>query len=338
MPSGFRARMSSALVEAGHRRHPAAPLLEGPEDIPLGAVVQKHHMVLLLAQGGIRLRGGTGGVGHGVVNRVGGDVAPILGNGVGDHGVDHAVFPDAGGELPGVHAPEAGDMVLFQEVIHGVLAAEVAGRRAPLLDHVAEEPGRSFKILLHDAVVADQGEGLENDLAIVAGIGQGLHIAHHIGGEDQLADDGLVGAEGPALENRAVSKIKYRFFMGSRPFRGIEKKWLFRIPIPYKDGTAGLRKNHTYGKHLSLTRVPRRKRLLRQSAIRHHRTSFLSFPGPWRRFRIFSEYHTVYCPLRQGFRRNIPYKIPENAVRIFVQVSVWQLRFRRHRMAGRDEP
>jgi hypothetical protein len=55
-----------------------------------------------------------------------------------------------------------------------------------------------------DAVVADQGIGVDEYLTEKGGVGKGLRVAGHAGREHDFALDSLMGAEGPALELRAV--------------------------------------------------------------------------------------------------------------------------------------
>ena len=62
----------------------------------------------------------------------------------------------------------------------------------------------SLEVLRDDAVVADQGIGLGDNLPGVAGIRQGLQIAAHTGGEHQLTHRVQIRAEADSLEHPAV--------------------------------------------------------------------------------------------------------------------------------------
>ena len=71
----------------------------------------------------------------------------------------------------------------------------------------------ALEVLGDDAVVADEGIGLHDDLPGVAGVGQGLYVTAHAGGEDQLADGPAgVRAEPKPLEDLAVRQYQIAFF------------------------------------------------------------------------------------------------------------------------------
>ena len=114
------------------------------------------------------------------------------------------MLPDDAGELAGVHAVQSRHALLFQISVQIAVLAEVGRRLAPLPDHIALHAASALKILPDDAVVADEGIGLHDDLSRVAGVGQGLDVAAHAGGEHQLAHGGGVCAEADALKNLAV--------------------------------------------------------------------------------------------------------------------------------------
>ena len=79
-------------------------------------------------------------------------------------------------------------IVSLQKAVQRLLTAPVGGGGAGLAHNVALGPDavRLHIVLVH-AVVADEGVGLGNDLAVVAGVGQGLFKAHHTGGKDDFA-------------------------------------------------------------------------------------------------------------------------------------------------------
>ena len=188
----------------GRHRHLAAPGLELPDDVALGAVVDERHPADLFALRGIDLYGLRRGLRHAAGDGVALQGGEILGDMIGDHGVHHAALPDALGDGAGVHAADARHALLFQERVQGGLAAEVAGLAAPLAHHIALHPAVALEVLLDDAVVADGREGLQHDLAVVAGVGERLDVAHHAGVEHQLAHAGDGRAEALALVHRAV--------------------------------------------------------------------------------------------------------------------------------------
>ena len=114
------------------------------------------------------------------------------------------MLPDDAGELAGVHAVQPRHALLFQIGVQIAVGAEVGRRLAPLPDHIALHAAGTLKILPDDAVVADEGVGLHDDLSRVAGVGQGLDIAAHAGGKHQFAHGGRVGAEADAFKNLTV--------------------------------------------------------------------------------------------------------------------------------------
>lgn len=59
-----------------------------------------------------------------------------------------------------------------------------------------------------DAVVADQRECDDEDLAAVRGVGDGLGVAYHASLEDQFASNALVGAEALSKADMAILELK----------------------------------------------------------------------------------------------------------------------------------
>ena len=96
--------------------------------------------------------------------------------------------------------------MLLQEAIQFILAAEVGGRVAQLAHHIAAHVALALEVVLDHAVVADQREGLHHDLSRIAGVGQGLQIAHHARGEHQLAQAARLRADADALVHAAVGQ------------------------------------------------------------------------------------------------------------------------------------
>ena len=125
---------------------------------------------------------GQQGLGLGLVGRVGGV------KGGQDGAVHHAALPDDAGQVAGVDALDADGIVLFQKAVQRLLTAPVGGGGAGFAHDVALCPNAvGLHIIVVHAVVADEGIGLGDDLAVVAGVGQGLLKAHHAGGEHHLA-------------------------------------------------------------------------------------------------------------------------------------------------------
>ena len=85
------------------------------------------------------------------------------------------------------------------------MTPEVGGLVTQFPDHIALGKAVPLEILRNYSVVAYEGKGLHNYLPGVAGVGKGLKIAHHAGGEDQLAYALSPGAYGLPLECHAVA-------------------------------------------------------------------------------------------------------------------------------------
>ena len=124
-----------------------------------------------------------------------------------EEGVMNAMICD---EVPRIHAAQAGNALRHQVIVQRIGAAEVGGRVAQFPDDIAEERTVAFKVLLNHAVVADQGEGLGDDLAVIARIGQGFQVAFHAGGEDQFADPVDRGTDPGAFKGDAVAQNQVR--------------------------------------------------------------------------------------------------------------------------------
>ena len=189
--------------KGGHDRHLAAALDKAAHDVALAAVVHQHDMGLALRvehlglfTGNILHRIGDGvgadlsqqSLGLGLVGRVGGI------EGGQDGTVHHTALADDAGQVAGIDALNADGVVLFQKAVQRFLAAPVGGGGAGLAHDVALCPDAvGLHVVLIHAVVADKGVGLGDDLAIVAGVGQGLLKAHHAGGKDHLAHGDTLG-------------------------------------------------------------------------------------------------------------------------------------------------
>ena len=175
-----------------------------PDDVALGAVIQKGNAEALLPfrrmDGGLPAGNGLHHAGNGVGlngGQVGGDF-------IADRCVHHAVFPDDAGQLTGIHAVQSRHALLLQEGIQIAVRPEIGGRVAPLPHHITPDAAGTFKIFPDDAVVADEGVGLHDDLPGIAGVRQGLNIAAHTRGEHQLTHGIRLRAEAHALKHPAI--------------------------------------------------------------------------------------------------------------------------------------
>ena len=176
------------LGRAGQHRHGTAALTELARDVALGAVVDERHAVQHVAirpEGvGFRRRH----LRHGVCDAVGAQGREIVRHGVADGGVHRARLAQDARDGAGVDAGDPGDVVFFQKRVERLRAAEVRRRGARLAHDIAAHVAAALKIGRDDAVVADEREGLQHDLAAVARIGERLDVAVHAGREHQLAD------------------------------------------------------------------------------------------------------------------------------------------------------
>ena len=196
----------------GQHRHAAAALLQAFDDVVLGAVVQQGNVVLLLpfCRKDVRFFGAR--LRHAAQHRVTLNGVQIARHLITDECIHNALLPDDAGEGAGIDAADAGDTVLLEKGVQRVLAAEVGRGVAQLAHHVALCKARAFEVLGNDAIVADEGEGLHNDLPGVAGIGQSFEIARHAGGEHQLPQPVTVGADARPLKDAAVIQNQISFF------------------------------------------------------------------------------------------------------------------------------
>ena len=128
------------------------------------------------------------------------------------------MLPQDAGQLPGVDAADAGHVLGLEVGVQRILAAEVGGGVTQLPDHIAPDAAPALKVRLNDAVVADEGEGLGDDLSVVAGVGQRLQIAAHTGGEHQLTYGVAIGADAQALKDLTVGQNQVCFLHSHAPF------------------------------------------------------------------------------------------------------------------------
>ena len=189
---------------AGQHRHGAAAAAELARDVALGAVVDERHAVqhapLRLEGVGLRrchLR-------HGVRDAVGAQGREIVRHRVADGSVHRAGLAQDARDGAGVDAGDAGDVVGFQKCVERFLAPEVRRRLALLAHDIAAHAALALKIGRDDAVVADERERLQHDLAAVAGVGECLDVAVHAGGEHQFANRVARCAESEARKDLAV--------------------------------------------------------------------------------------------------------------------------------------
>ena len=218
---------------AGEHGHPAATAREMPGDVPLHAVVERHHMLRagvrrdggkLAAHEGLRerrapgverLRPGCFCFGHHLADKI----AAHEGRGRPRHGYEFpgieylareharhgAADAQPADERPRIDAGDAHDTRPGQIVTERARGGEVARDPAGLADHEARhlEPA-AFDVGRVHAVVADLRRGHRENLTAIGGVGEDLLIAGHRGVETDLARDGASRPEGVAEIDRAV--------------------------------------------------------------------------------------------------------------------------------------
>ena len=141
---------------------------------------------------------------HHAGDGVGLDGGQVGGDLVADGGVHHTVLPDDAGQLPGIHTTQPRHTLLFQVRVQIAVRPEIGGCVAVFPDHIALHAAGALEVLPDDAVVADEGIGLHNDLSGIAGVRQGLDVAAHTGGEHQLTHGVGLRTEPDALKYLAV--------------------------------------------------------------------------------------------------------------------------------------
>ena len=193
---------------AGQHRHGTAALTELARDVALGAVVDERHAVQHVALRLETIAFRRRHLRHGVRDAVGAQRREILRHGVADGGVHRARLAQDARDGAGVDAGDAGDVVFFQKRVERLRAAEVRRRGARLAHDIAAHVAAALKVGRDDAVVADEREGLQHDLAAVARVRERLDVAVHAGGEHQLADGVARCAEGEACKDLAVFKYE----------------------------------------------------------------------------------------------------------------------------------
>ena len=183
--------------------HVAAAGIEGADDAQLDAAVDGDHVEAVVRGAGIPLlaaadlrdevvRDGRG--------RNAGQRLLLRRAGVGDDDAAAAAVADAAGQRAGVNARDAGDVALLENLGESLGVAEVAGKVVVLADdEAADAQNAGLKVVIGDAVVADEGIGHNNHLASVGGVGDDLLIAHHRIVEDDLADALTAVAEAVAV-------------------------------------------------------------------------------------------------------------------------------------------
>ena len=203
---GQHVHPDAALGEAdrGHALDAQVDRGDAEPRLAVPAVVLGLHRVGLVdadflgQPGAFHRRAGQDGVDEFLVRGAGG----VAGEDAGAHGL---VFAQVAGDGAGVDALDADDALLDELVVQGALGAPVGGAAGGVADDVAGHPDAAgLGVVVVDAGVADVRRGLDHELAGVGGVGDGLLVAGHAGGEDGLAQGGAGGAVAGAAEDPAV--------------------------------------------------------------------------------------------------------------------------------------
>ena len=187
-----------------------------------------------------------------------------------EHRPHRAGRAQAADEGAGVDAGQAGDAVFLQVLVERAVGAVVRVGRRQLLDDEAGDVGAgALAVVGVDAVVADQGVGHRDDLALVRRVGERLLVAVHRGVEDRLGLARHAGrAERAAGEDRAVLQREG----GGRVGRFV------RIGRHGGDDTSNrTRRGGDFSRHRA---TPRRPTAPRARAPRRRRCSRAGTPRP----------------------------------------------------------
>src|SRR5690606_26721800 len=130
----------------------------------------------------------------------------------GEHARPHgAALAQVAHHGAGVDAGDRDDALFAQRVLERAARAPVRGRAGGVAHHVAGHlDAAGLVVLVVPAGVADLRRGLHHDLAVVAGVGEGLLVAGHAGGEHRLAEPLAAGAVGLAAEDPSVLEDENR--------------------------------------------------------------------------------------------------------------------------------
>ena len=141
-----------------------------------------------------------------------GEIIILLG---GDHAVHGALLTQDFGECTGVYAADARDVVFFQEILNGILTAEIAGNTGQLADNISVRPWSArLHILITNTIIADKRVSHNNSLSCVRRVSQDLQITGHRGIKYDFADDFAGGANTGSLEHGAIFQNKKCFHGG----------------------------------------------------------------------------------------------------------------------------
>jgi hypothetical protein len=113
----------------------------------------------------------------------------------------------------GINPAQSRNPAFFQQAVQG-FSGRVMGREASVFgDDIASYPGAvGLKIIRVDTVVADQRVGLNQNLAVVGGVGDGFHITHHPRVKNDFPPGFSAGSESSALKDRSIFEDQHSVF------------------------------------------------------------------------------------------------------------------------------
>lgn len=192
-------------VDGGHDRHRLAPgeLAAGLDHVAL----RRGHLSGQGCAGHLggaahRLQADLDGCGRGAAGVVSPCRQGVTGEDAGAHG---AALTKVAGQRTGVDLAQTDHVLVDQLVLQLAPGAPAGGTARRLAYDVAGHPdARGLRVLVVDARVADVRCGLDHDLAVVGGVGEGLLVPGHPGVEDDLPHRAPGGAVGTAAQDVAV--------------------------------------------------------------------------------------------------------------------------------------
>ena len=186
------------------------------DDVLLHAVVHHGHQVRFLAIGVKHLGLGPGHPADGIFHLIGAQPLHDLGHikmlRTGEHTVHAPLTAEYFRQCPGIHALDAGNVVLFQIAVQCVLTAEITPLGRQMADNKGLHPrAAGLVVLVVDAVIANEGIGHHHALSSIGGVGQDLLIAGHGGVEHHLTDPVGGAADAGPGKNASVGQDQSRF-------------------------------------------------------------------------------------------------------------------------------
>ena len=217
----------------GHDGHPAACRCQRAQDVPLGAVIDRHDMAARRGLGavaaGLRVPGGL----RPVIGLAAADLArevhafePRPGAGLGDERrlvdrlrprrvcqrpVLRAAAAQQAGQPPGIDTGDADEAAALQPAFEMLRRAPVRRLGDIGAEHQSKRRrSRGLLVVVVGADIADMGKGEGDDLPGIGRIGQNFLVAAHRGVEADFAHGLAACAEAAAAKDRSVGERERR--------------------------------------------------------------------------------------------------------------------------------